>query len=113
MTTKEERANHWRTIHAKQAESGLSAAAFCRENNISYHQFCWWKGRFKKEESRATQETGFLQLVPCSKKAPQHSGIHIRLGDDFIIEIERGFDIHTLQDVIEAVGNREAKSCSR
>ena len=113
MATREERAKHWRTIHEKQAESGLSAAAFCREKNISYHQFRWWKGRLKKEESLATHETRFLQLVPCSKKTLQHSGIHIRIRDDFIIEIERGFDILTLQDVIEAVGNRGAKPCSR
>lgn len=111
MTTKEERANHWRTIHKKQAASGLSASAFCRENNLSIYQFRWWRGRFKKEESRRPGESGFLQLVPCSKKALQHSGVRIRLGDDLFIEIERDFDVPTLQEVIEAVGKRGTKSC--
>jgi hypothetical protein len=81
--------------------------AFCLENNISLHQFRWWKGRFKKEKSLARRESGFLQLVPCSKTDLQHSGVSIRLGDELFIEIERDFDVSTLQSVMEAVKKRK------
>ena len=108
---KEERAKHWRTIMEKQAASGLSAAAFCRENNIGIHQFHWWRGRFRKENIQG-KESGFLQLVPFSKTT-QHSGVHIRLRDNVSIELEPGFDPPTLQSVIETICGVETKPCSR
>ena len=111
MTTREERAKHWRTIHEKQAESGLSAAAFCREHNISVHQFHWWRGRFKKEEIQ-DKKSSFLQLIPFSIKS-QRSGVRIRLRGEVFIEVDQGFDPRTLREVIEAVGDDEKKACSR
>ena len=108
--TKEERITHWRALIKKHATSGLSAAAFCREHDINIHQFRWWQSRFKKENSQG-KESGFLQLVPFSKS--QHSGIRIRLHDEVFIEVEQGFDPHTLRGVIEAICGGETTQCSR
>ena len=108
--TKEERVTHWRLVIRKHATSGRSAAAFCREHNISIHQFRWWRRRFKKENSQG-KESGFLQLVPFSKS--QHSGIRIRLHNGVCIEVEQGFDPHTLRGVIEAICGGDTTLCSR
>ena len=108
--TKEERVTHWRTVMGKHASSGLSAAAFCREHNISIHQFRWWRRRFKKENSK-DNGSGFLQLVPFSKS--QHSGIRIRLNNEMSIEVDQGFDPLTLRGVIEAICSGEKTLCSR
>ena len=109
--TKEEKVTHWRAVIRKHATSGLSAAAFCREHNINVHQFRWWQRRFRKENARG-KESGFLQLVPFSKST-QHSGIHIRLNNGVLIEVEQGFDPHTLRGVIEAICGGETTLCSR
>ena len=79
---KEERITHWRAVITKHATSGLSAAAFCREHDISIHQFRWWQRRFRKDNSQS-KESGFFQLVPLSKS--QHSGIRIRLNNEVFI----------------------------
>jgi transposase-like protein len=102
--SKEERITHWRTIIEKQAVSGQSIAAFCRDHKIPAHQFHWWRGRFRKENSQS-KGSGFLKLVPFSKS--QHSGIRIRLNNGVFIEVEQGFDPHTLRGVIEAICGRE------
>ena len=109
--TREERAKHWRTIIEKQAASGMSAAVFCREQNIKIQQFHWWRGRFKKEKS-PTNGSGFLQLVPFCGTAHKQSGVHIHLRDGMSIEVEPGFDPSTLRGVMEAIKDLETKPCS-
>ena len=108
--TKEERVTHWRAVIRKHGESGLSAAAFCREQDITIHQFHWWRRRFRKENSQG-KESAFLQLVPLTKS--QHSGVRIRLHNGMLIEVEQGFDPRTLRDVIEAFCGEETTQCSR
>ena len=108
--TKEERVIHWRAVISKHGTSGLSAAAFCREHDISIHPFHWWRRRFKKENSQG-KESAFLQLVPVTKS--QYSGIRIRLHNRLCIEVEQGFDPMTLRGVIEAIGGRDPSPCSR
>ena len=108
--TKEERITHWRGVIAKHAESGLSAAAFCREQDLNVHQFRWWQRRFKNENSQS-KGAGFLQLVPFSKS--QHSGIRIYLNNGVFIEVEQGFDPLILRGVIEAICGGERTQCSR
>jgi hypothetical protein len=108
--TKTEKVNHWRTIIQKHTESGSSAAAFCREHNLSIHQFHWWNRRFKKKESQ-NQETGFMKLVPFSKS--RTNGIRIRLNDDVFIEVEPGFEPQILRAVIEAICGTGTTQCLR
>jgi hypothetical protein len=108
--TKEERITHWQAVIRKQAASGLSAAAFCREHHIPIQQFYWWQRRFKKENSKDNR-CGFLQLVPFSKS--RHSGICIRLNNGVFIEVEQGFDPVTLRGVIATICGGEMTPCSR
>ena len=92
--------SYWRRLVAKQGESGLKAAAFCREHKINLHQFYRWRRRFRNEQPKSVSD-GFVELVPCLTEP--ESGIRIRLGDTVSIEVERGFDPVTLRAVIEAI----------
>jgi hypothetical protein len=107
---REEKAKHWRAVMTKHAESGQSAAAFCRERHINIHQFRWWQRRFGKEASHG-HEAGFLKLVPFSQ--PRGSGIRLQLKDGISIEVDQGFDPHTLLGVIEAIQGGDGTPCSR
>ncbi|MEQ8821208.1 MAG: hypothetical protein RLY93_13280, partial [Sumerlaeia bacterium] len=40
---------HWQAAVARQEVSGLSAAAFCREQGLSYQSFISWRKRFATE----------------------------------------------------------------
>jgi transposase-like protein len=106
--TKDEKINTWRDIINKQAASGISAANFCREQNLNKNQFHWWRRRFRKDNS-PNKESGFLQLVAFAN--PKQSGVRICLRDKVFIEVEQGFDPQTLRRVVEAICEDGTKPC--
>lgn len=97
--TKEEKSIQWRSIIEKQAESGLSGAAFCREHRINRDRFYHWRLRFKNQGT--ANPPSFVQLVPYQKNPS--SGIRIHLSNDVSIEIQQGFHPGTLREVIETI----------
>ena len=99
--TKEDRATYWQRVIQEQAESGLSAAAFCKDHQINPQRFYFWRRRFRDESAASKGGGAFLELVPSSKI--QASGIRIRLDERLSIELERHFDPHTLRNAINAL----------
>lgn len=99
--TREERGLHWRGLLDEQAESGLSAAAFCRNRDINLHRFYRWRRRLQNEIARKPAGS-FLELIPSCPQ--QESGVRIRLSSGACIEVERGFDPETLRNVVKALG---------
>jgi transposase-like protein len=108
---REERVSYWRNQVEKQAESGLSAPAFCRDTEIKLSQFYHWRRRFRKEQSREANPRGFVELVPYEKQSS--AGVRIHLSNELSIEVERGFDALTLCAVIQAVRDGERQPCLR
>lgn len=107
--TRDELISQWRAVVDKQVASGLSAAVFCREQDINAQRFYQWRRRFY-EQAINRMPSGFVELIPCSEHP--HSGIRIRVQDRVCIEVERGFDPFTLRAVIETINGGENKSCS-
>jgi hypothetical protein len=98
--TREERVTHWQRRAQEQAQSGMSAAAFCKDHQINLQRFYSWRRRFMPQSD--TQLTGgFLELVPSSKI--QGSGIRIRLDERHSIELDRGFDASSVRTAIDAL----------
>ena len=73
MSYKEERSAYWRTIIDKHTESGMSAAAFCKQHEINAQRFYFWRRRFHRDPTSA----GFIRLVPTSNSP--FSGVRISL----------------------------------
>jgi len=108
--TREERAAGWLEIVQKQAESGMSAAAFCREHHVNLQRFYFWRRRFSpKAVPEETTTKGFLELIPASDR--QESGIRIDLGNGVHIEVHPGFDPLTLRQAVEALSGAEHNPC--
>lgn len=99
--SREERQKYWRQLVEKHAESGMSAAAFCKEQKINPQRFYAWRGRFRGD----SPSTEFIRLLPTSKGAP--SGVRIVLDDGMGIELDRGFDPDTLREIIDALWARD------
>jgi hypothetical protein len=97
MSYKEERKTHWRTLIDKHTESGMSAAAFCKQEGINPQRFYSWRRRFRAESPGA----GFIRLVPTSNTS--FSGIRIILDHGVSVELDRGFDPLTLRETIDAL----------
>jgi hypothetical protein len=99
--TREDRVTRWQGLVQDQEQSGMSAAAFCKEKHLNLHSFYSWRRRFKTESNAAGLTDGFLELVPSSKL--RESGIRIRLDGRVSIELDRGFDPSTFRSVIDAL----------
>ena len=97
---KEERISYWRDIVKQQEESGVEATVFCRDHDLKLSQFYRWRRRFRNPQT-GNGSSAFLQLIPISKQ--KRSGVCVHLNNGLRIEVELGFDPHTLRSVMEAV----------
>ena len=107
--TRRQREISWQRLVAKQAESGLSAAAFCHRHHLNLHQFYRWRHRLRNDEAERNLAPDFLELVPYSPQG--QSGIRIRLGPELSIEVDQEFDPSTLRAVVNALGRKERRPC--
>jgi CheY-like chemotaxis protein len=60
--TKEEKSTQWKTLVPKQAESGLSGAAFYRGQRLNRDRFYHWRRHFQSQD--IADPPSFVQLVP-------------------------------------------------
>lgn len=52
--------------------SGLSAAAFCREHGLVYHQFIYWRHKLTQAPRlQADASSGFARAVPVLLPKPE------------------------------------------
>jgi len=95
--SREDRVVYWRCLVDKHAESGMSGAAFCKQEGINPQRFYFWRRRFDCD----SPEHGFIRLVPTSKIS--QSGIRIVLDHGICVDVDRGFDPLTLKEAIYAL----------
>lgn len=91
-----ERRDYWLELIEKQAASGTNGAAFCKNQHINPQRFYSWRRRLRHSSTAA-----FIRLVPDSDSPS--SGIRIRLDHRISLEVERGFDVLTLREIINAL----------
>jgi hypothetical protein len=83
----------WSEKIAAWRESGLSIAAWCRQNNEGYYRFIYWRNRLQQ---KATPSGRFVELaVETSSLAVECNGVTLR--------IERGFDRDLLRQVLSVL----------
>ena len=87
---------HWKGVLERWRESGLSKAAFCRENGIRPWQLHYWFRRLN--EADRIPDAAFAS-VHCAGG----SGIRIRLPSGLTVEVEPDFDPSTLVRLLAAV----------
>lgn len=65
----QERTRHWQQQFDQWRDSGLSGAAFCKQFDLSYHQFCYWRRKFEQLGSGHDQPSGFTRVTHLSPQA--------------------------------------------
>ena len=86
----------WRELIAAQESAGVTIVAFCRERELSVHQFHYYRGRFREETSGG----GFREVPDAARSAIRL----VRVGRSWQVEIERGFDVGALRELLRALG---------
>lgn len=82
-----EQKQEWRDRVESWRSSNKSAAKWCRENNVDYDKFIYWKGRFLPNNISKSTRTGFLE-IPEEKTSGagitiEYQGFHIHLSKQF------------------------------
>ncbi|MBB3061482.1 IS66 family insertion sequence element accessory protein TnpA [Microbulbifer rhizosphaerae] len=66
MTT-QERSHFWQKQIATWQASDVSGQAFCKQQNLSYHQFVYWRRKQDKARSSQTSSaTGFAKVTQAT-----------------------------------------------
>lgn len=102
MITIDKKQNHiiWRQRLDEQVSSGLSQKAWCRENNINFHNFAYWKKRFRElsNEDSLPQQFVKLSTKPLSNTTP----IVLTVGAA-VIEVHDNFNPRLLDDLMSVL----------
>jgi hypothetical protein len=86
--------------------SGMSQAAWCRENNINLRTFNYWYVKFKNASKQDSTKTSWLSIKvdELGKRENISSTIRIRIGNA-VIEIIPGFDSDHLVKVVKVLNS--------
>ncbi len=92
----EEKRQEWQDKILQQENSGKSVSRWCREHQISYNRFVYWKRRLNS--STSLKRSSFKELPDFPKEAGlkiEGRGICITLSDNFddtiLIRLIRAF----------------------
>ena len=90
----------WGELVARQARSGLSVQAFCRQERLNTWTFYGWRSRLRGRTARAetaavggSRETeptaGFIDLGALGSSSPRCE-IRVDLGGGVVLQVVRG-----------------------
>lgn len=88
----------WQRLLFEFSKSGMTQAAFCKANNVSTHQFGYWRAEFQKREKKIAGtgkapelETPVFLPVNVADQAPplpsQNKVMEIRCKDGIVVQI--------------------------
>ncbi len=90
-------------VEAQQA-SGLSAAAWCRKEKVSYSSFIYWRRRLRREEAEPGPKHPAFQEIVLADGGGSVERIEVCLPGGLSIRVPAGADRETLRLVLEEAG---------
>jgi len=88
------------------AKSGSSRSAYCRRHQLSYHALTYW---LRKQSQPVAEAALSLVEVPLHLPVPvlpSSAPIRLRLGGEYLIELEADFDESTLGKLLGILEHR-------
>lgn len=83
-TTREALADFWQQHVTGWQASGMSQAEFCKQHDLLYHRFIYWKQKFSGDRLRTSQNPlpgGFVKVVAVNGD----SGLSVTLPNGLVI----------------------------
>lgn len=85
----------WKERIEERKQSGKSIREYCAEQGIKEHQYYHWQHKLRGPTPR---RQGFVEL----KAKTERNGLRVEVGG-CRIEVERGFDRRTFQEIVLAM----------
>ncbi|MCP4297240.1 MAG: hypothetical protein GY786_16690 [Proteobacteria bacterium] len=96
-------------LHIKKCEkSGLSQIGYCKQHNLNKHTFGYWKTKINLENRIKPKSLLPVLITPDINHADttSHSGISLRVQEQFILGFENQFNPDTLSRLIDLLEKR-------
>ncbi len=104
-----ERELYWRALIRRQAASGLSISAFCRQEDVSGGSFFNWRRKLSElaDDTEAPTAADFVPIeLPEPPPAVAQPSIEVVLPDGCRVILPPHSDCHLLREVLDAVRER-------
>jgi hypothetical protein len=100
----DQRRRYWRDVVARQRRSGLSVAAFCRQQQVSPAAFYDWKRRLAGEMTARSTEVSFVPLPLDQAVPPRAAEFSLRLPNGVEVTVPGNFDEAALKRLLPLAG---------
>jgi hypothetical protein len=95
----QERQAFWKEHVQSYQDSGQSKACYCRDNNLTYHQFIYWSALFSDQP---TEVKATPKLVPVMLSEPTAtSGLQVQLPNGVLISGINGHCVDIIGRLID------------
>jgi len=99
MTT-QKREDYWQEIVAECQNSGLSGRAFCKQQELPYHQFTYWRSKLRQAGSDEPEERCGFARVSVADLSRSNAELTITLPSGIAITGLRGDTIDMLGPIL-------------
>jgi len=99
----EQKRIYWKQQIESWQETGLSQAEYCRRHHLKHHQMVYWKKRFVQIESGVSFVPLKINGLSDISGRPECDTLCLVIDNRFKIEIEHGFDVSLLRQLILAL----------
>jgi len=98
----DDKSNYWTKIILDWERSELSQPAFCKERDISYAKFCYWRYELKKKKK---QQSGHFKPVKVILPSPtiQKSALSIELASGVALKLEDESQVELVAKLLKAL----------
>jgi transposase len=87
-------------LAAEYEGSGLSCKEFCNQNDLGIKSLARYVARYRKQNGGKAQR---WVAVEVAAKAADGSELMVHLSSGRRIEVKRGFDVHTLRQLVSVL----------
>ena len=95
-----EKRRFWQRQIQQWKDSGLTQTEFCHLHNLKPHQLTYWKKRFQPAQAPISLVELKWESAFQTPTGPSASPLRLVLNEQYRIDIDRGFDPLTLQQLV-------------
>ena len=101
----DQKRHFWKTHVASWRASRVSQAKYCRQHELKFHQFVYWRRKFTPNPTVPVSlvQVPMATVARVTGLAFPPAALRIALSPDLCIEVSAGFDPPTLQQVVTAL----------
>lgn len=83
--TSQQRADYWREQITTWQASGLSGQVFCQQQQLTYHQFVYWRQKYRIDHPPHDCSAGFASVIADIPRTEASAELTLSLPNGLVI----------------------------